>query len=547
MARISPTLDNIRYDAGFFREIDVLEKLQDSLPDGYEIFHSVAMHTLAGNAEHHGEIDLIVLGPSGAILLLEVKAGDVTLRDGGIFKAYRNQERDIVRQTQTQYAAMRNRLTAARLDAYVTNCLVLPDYRIDNDAHIVSIPRERIIDAADYNALGACVQDILERRYAKSDIAEIRRFLANEFQVSADLKRLGAQLRNTSRRLAEGLATWVPRIEAPSGVIRVQASAGAGKTQLALRLLNDAAARQDNALYVCFNRSLADHMRQLSPATCRVASFHELCVKHYRAQHSNPDFSQANIYQTLEQHYREASASFSPQYALIVIDEGQDFEPDWVASLLPLLQENGKLYLLEDDNQRLYQRDAFDLTDAVTVSCHDNFRSPKAICNTINALGLTDTPTEARSPYEGELPGFQIYRDNDSLIHETAEAIRALVQRGIPLDEIAVLSSHGLSKSKLMSLDRIEDITTRHFTGQFDKNGAPVWTQGAVLVDSIYRFKGQSASGIVLAELDFTELGESVRRKLLVGMTRAEIGLELVVSLAAEACISAALNAEVYV
>jgi superfamily I DNA/RNA helicase len=544
VACISPTLDSIRYDAGFFREIDVLEKLQDTLPDGYEIFHSVTMHTLSGNAEHHGEIDLIVLGPSGAILLLEVKAGDVSLRDGGIFKAYRNQERDIVRQTQTQYAAMRNRLTAARLDAYVTNCLVLPDYRIDSGTHIVSIPRERIIDAEDYNTLGTCVQDILERRYAKSDIAEIRRFLANEFQVSADLKRLGAQLRNTSRRLAEGLATWVPRIEAPSGIIRVQASAGAGKTQLALRLLNDAAAKQDKALYVCFNRSLADHMRQLAPSACRVASFHELCVKHYSAQHGNPDFSQTNIYQILEQDYRDASASFSPQYALIVIDEGQDFEPAWVASLLPLLQENGKLYLLEDDNQRLYQRDAFDLTDAVTVSCHDNFRSPKAICNTINALGLTDIPTQARSPYEGELPGFRIYRDSDSLIHETAEAIRALVQRGIPLDEIAVLSSHGLNKSKLMSLDRIENITTRRFTGQFDKNGSPVWTQGAVLVDSIYRFKGQSASGIVLAELDFTELSESVRRKLLVGMTRAEIGLELVFSLVAESCISTQLNSD---
>ncbi len=208
----------------------------------------------------------------------------------------------------------------------------------------------------------------------------------------------------------------------------------------------------------------------------------------------------------------------------------------------PVSQRCAKLYLLEDDNQRLYQRDEFDLTDAVTVSCHDNFRSPMAICNIINALGLTDIPTEARSPYEVELPAFHIYRDSDSLIHETAEAIRALVKRGIPLDEIAVLSSHGLNKSKLMSLDRIEDITTRRFTGQFDKNGAPVWTQGAVLVDSIYRFKGQSASGIVLTELDFTELSESVRRKLLVGMTRAEIGLELVISLAAERYILAALN-----
>ena len=51
MARISPTLDNIRYDAGFFREIDVLEKLQDSLPDGYEIFHSAASPPLPLEAD----------------------------------------------------------------------------------------------------------------------------------------------------------------------------------------------------------------------------------------------------------------------------------------------------------------------------------------------------------------------------------------------------------------------------------------------------------------------------------------------------------------
>jgi len=96
------------------------------IPDGYEFFHSVAMHTLSSNAEHHGEIDLIVLGPSSAILLLEVKAGDVSLRDGGIFKAYRNQEHDNVRQTQTQYAAMRNRLGGCRV-ASVTSIRVWAD------------------------------------------------------------------------------------------------------------------------------------------------------------------------------------------------------------------------------------------------------------------------------------------------------------------------------------------------------------------------------------------------------------------------------------
>ena len=39
----------------------------------------------------------------------------------------------------------------------------------------------------------------------------LRRFLGNVFKVSIDLQVLGDQVRQTSRRLADGLATWVPR------------------------------------------------------------------------------------------------------------------------------------------------------------------------------------------------------------------------------------------------------------------------------------------------------------------------------------------------
>ena len=42
MAQLSPTIDALRHDGGLYRELDVLERLQQSLPDGYEVFHSVA-------------------------------------------------------------------------------------------------------------------------------------------------------------------------------------------------------------------------------------------------------------------------------------------------------------------------------------------------------------------------------------------------------------------------------------------------------------------------------------------------------------------------
>lgn len=546
MAQINPSLHNVRHDAGLFREFDVLERLRLGLPDGYNVFHSVDWHSVHNGIDHHGEIDLVVLAPNGNMLLIEVKAGSVNLRNGEIFKRYgQDRERNVAQQTRIQYSAMVNRLQEAKLFSFVTNCLVLPDYRIENEK-IISIPRERIIDASEFDHLATRVRELLttEKQYGTptSDVEVIRRFLANEFSVSLDLSVLGQQLQETTKRLSEGLATWVPRITAPSGVVRIQATAGSGKTQLALRLLSDAAANKQRAMYVCFNRTLADHIGHFAPAQTKVASFHELCVDYYTRIHSVPDFCQSDIFQTLAQTYCDAASTFSTQHDLIVIDEGQDFEPTWVAALLPQLHPQGHLYLLEDEAQRLYGRESFDLTDSVSIVCQDNFRSPRAICTVINALNLSDHPVDARSPYTGELPGFRTYESNAELLTQTAQAVRDLQARGIALTDIVVLSGHGRQKSSLLNAHSIDDFSTRHFTGSYNKNGEQIWSCGDLLVESIYRFKGQSAAGVVISELDFASLNEHARHILFVGMTRAHLAVELVLSKSAETSLAKALG-----
>lgn len=540
MAQISPSLPSVRTHAGLAREIDVLERLQQSLPDGYEIFHSVAWHTLYLGNDRHGEIDLVVLSPGGNMLLIEVKAGDVILRNGDIMKLYGGREHDVGRQSRVQYSAMVSRLTDVQIHAQVTNCLVLPDYLV-GDAPVVAIPRSRIIDASDYESLGTRVRQMLSIGQSKSDVETIRRFLANEFRVSVDLRVLGEQVRRSSRRLADGLATWVPRIVSPSGAVRIQATAGSGKTQLALRLLEDAARSGQRTLYVCFNRTLADHMGRIAALRAKVTNFHELCVEHYRRTHGEPDFSQPDIFERLGTAYYDAAETMAPYYDLIVIDEAQDFEPDWVASLLPQLRGEGRLYVLEDAAQQLYEREAFELNGAVTLTCNDNFRSPRAICSVINALRLSGGTIEARSTFDGELPGFHVYDDAHELRGRTAAAVRSLLDRGIPLAEIVVLSGRGRAKSAILNAERIGNFATRRFTGQYSVDGEPCWSSGDLLVESVYRFKGQSASGVVLTELDFEELTDIERRKLFVGLTRAHLAVEMVLSIRAEACLARVL------
>ncbi|MDO4233232.1 MAG: ATP-binding domain-containing protein, partial [Lautropia sp.] len=77
----------------------------------------------------------------------------------------------------------------------------------------------------------------------------------------------------------------------------------------------------------------------------------------------------------------------------------------------------------------------------------------------------------------------------------------------------------------------------------YTTDGDPIWTKGEVLVETIHRFKGRSAAGVVITELDFDTLTERDRRALFVGMTRSCLAVELVLSPAAERCLVAELSA----
>ncbi len=536
MAQLIPSqLPSLRTDGGLFRELDVLERLRLGLPDAFEIFHEVTWHSVHESIDRHGEIDIVVLSPSGNMLLMEVKAGQVILRKGEIFKRYGQQEKDVWRQSRVQYAGMVARLKAAGLHPALTNCLVLPDYHLPV-GQVVSIPRERIIAAEEYAHLSAHVQALLATSNRSEEVAALHRFLCNEFQVSPTIATLRDQLHGTTQRLSDGLAVWVPRISHSSGVVRIQATAGSGKTQLALRLLEDAVAAKESALYVCYNRPLADAMTAIAPSRATVASFHELAVEHYRRHYQEPDFSDAKTFQIVADAYHQDSGSFIPKYDLLVIDEGQDFDPQWVGSLLNLLKPSGRLYLMEDEAQRLYERDAFDLPDAVLLSCNDNHRSPRAVCQVINALELVSPAISSKSPYHGDLPEFICYDNDTALFAQTESAVKNLLEQGFSLADIVILTGHGRGKSKLLAAKHIGRFSTRRFMGAYTREGNPVWSDGELMVESVYRFKGQSAPAVILSEVDFTELTTQERHKLFVGMTRAQLNLQVVLTKQAEAC-----------
>ena len=49
-----------------------------------------------------------------------------------------------------------------------------------------------------------------------------------------------------------------------------------------------------------------------------------------------------------------------------------------------------------------------------------------------------------------------------------------------------------------------------------------------MLVESVYRFKGQAAPAVILTEIDFDVLDDKAARKLFVGATRSAMKLVLI-------------------
>ena len=84
----------------------------------------------------------------------------------------------------------------------------------------------------------------------------------------------------------------------------------------------------------------------------------------------------------------------------------------------------------------------------------------------------------------------------------------------------------------------------RKFTGAFDRAGNAEWSEGELLAETIYRFKGQASPAVVLCEIDFEVLTDKELRKLCVGFTRAKMQLTCVISERASAHLADRLNGE---
>lgn len=533
MARIQPTTPlSGPLNSGDYRERDVLRILAAGLPDSFDVFHNLPWSSIHKDTQHFGELDLVVISPVGHILLIEVKAGEINEGASALTKTYGgfNGDKDIGHQVRRQHSTLMQRMRDGDVpQVNIDTLLVLTDHAVHSA--VLAYPRQRIVDAPELDTL---CQRVMRTFPSNSPSAEVRGqvvdFFSNRFHVVTDVSTNITQVQELTKSLASGLATWVPKISHTGNLFVIQATAGSGKTQLALKLLQDGAKAKQRCCYVCYNRPLADHLAKLAPAAVEVTTFHQLCRDLAERNGEKLVFSDSKVFGKMVSDYVDASESFTKNIDLLIIDESQDFEPSWAQAILDRLKDSGRLYLMGDTGQQLYERETFYLTDAVHVSSMDNFRSPTKIVQMINQLGLSDEPVIARSVHIGQTPHFYTWAPNQINSRKALDqCLTKLWEDGYKPDQVAVISYHGAQTSEVLKLDELGGYKTKRFS-KYDEAGNALWTDGALLVESVYRFKGQSMPVIVLCEIDFEELTEKDKRKLFVGLTRGQVRVDVVMS-----------------
>ena len=267
------------------------------------------------------------------------------------------------------------------------------------------------------------------------------------------------------------------------------------------------------------------------PAGGLVTTFHGLCDQFLKSKGLRPDY--ANWASVFDQVTGEAVTN-EWKFDTLIVDEGQDFEQEWVEILSLFLRGEPDILWLEDPDQNVYDRTPVTLPGFVGYRARVNYRTPHSIARAVQER--TSVTFEIGNPLPGLGVGVTQCGDPADQPGHVARIIDALLRRGFAHGEIVVLTMRGRKHSVFSERERVGNFTLRRFNDEYDLFGNQVLTPGQITFDSVRRFKGQQAPVVILVDVE----GDSGRhgtteRLLYTGLTRATVRVELLVCAKASA------------
>ncbi len=540
MARIVPSNIAQLEMAGASRsEMDTLRFLQASLSDAYTVFHGVHWTREYQGHTVFGEVDFIVVNRTGRALVIEQKNGVLRATPDGLVAQYRDGDKPVAAQIHRALDNLREKFrrvhaAGARLDLeYLLYC---PDHQVDA-VNAVGLDASRVVDARSRAYLGDWIENHLGPGHLPDPVSAelVVRFLCQSFDVVPDIHaHMVAQERQFVRQSSR-LVELLSALEMASLRLRIWGTAGSGKTMIARHFFDRALRQGRRPLLVCFNRPLSERLKVVVETGGRVTTWYALIADFLREKGQNVDFAQMHQDPEFWERVRERVVGehipLEWQFDVLVVDEGQDFEQEWVETLRLFLTDAHDELWLEDPDQNVRGRPAVVLPGFVGYRARVNYRSPRRIARFIQAT--LPFAFECGNDLPGLGVGVTAYDDPAQQPALVARIVDQLLRQGFRHADIVILTTRhtirpDTPRSALQARERVANYTLRRFTGEYDLLGNQVLDPGQLVFDSVRRFKGQEAAAVILVDVDpAPDDPDQAARVLFSGMTRATVRLEI--------------------
>jgi hypothetical protein len=509
-------------------ERDTARCLVDRLPPDCVIYHSYPWLRTDRNDRskktlREGETDFVIVLPSHGLLVLEVKGGEISydpdtrdwsrvLASGrlrGIQDPFEQASRNLHYLEKTIKA--RGYQGASTLPFVYGYAVVFPDCEYQGPAPPGSEPAI-IFSASDLPFFDRRITSALNQwarggdasRVKADDINKIIKSISPTFELLPVLFRKIEEQEEKLFRLTLEQQNLLVFLGANQRAC-IEGVAGSGKTMLAQAQAEKFADQGKTTLMVCYNKNLANWIHESISDEYRelitVKHFHGLCADWAR-QASIPF---APFEHDIDQFWQEEAAELLmeaidlvPQnFEAVIVDEGQDFYPNWWMPL-EMINSNGdqgSMYVFYDPRQNLFvdQRGSLPALGE-SYQLPTNCRNTKAIAGKCAEILNVEILTRAEAPY-GVEPEVMVVESRYEVRKRIERFLIEWIKDGkLKSKQVAILSPQAKKNSSLSDADALVGIS---ITSELE-----VWkADEGVLHSTVRGFKGLEADAIILIDV----------------------------------------------